>query len=618
MRYQTAAWTTTLLSLIIGYGSAKAATEPLSAGAETFAEEAPETEALLSAIAPQPPAIALTPVPEAAFAPLLTSTPALQTLPTTPGPQVSQLTPERDRFPQPLPPPEPLPPAEPLTPQPAPPPATPDAPETIRVDVTEIQVSGSTVFDAATLESAIAPFENQSLTLAELQRAADAVTTLYLQAGYITSRAILPNQTVTDGVVQITVIEGRLAEIQVEGTDRLRRYVRDRVALAGTQPLNQAKLEDQLRLLRADPLFDNVEASLRAGAGPGESILIVRVDEAEALAVELSADNYSPTSVGEERISADIRYRNPAGLGDELFTSAYLSSQTGSEVYELGYRVPLNAMNGTLQLRFAPSRFKIVDEDSIGFALNVRGSADVYEASFRQPLIRTPREELALSLGLRHRDGETLIADLIQQDSRVSLIQFGQDYIRRDVSGAWALRSQFSFGVDLFNATLADSPDPDSQFFSWLGQIQRVQLIGSDHLLIVQGDVQFASDSLLGSEQFIIGGGQSIRGYSQNVRAGDNGFRISVEDRITLERDEGGNPRLQVAPFVDMGAVWNRFDETETTDDNFLLGTGVGFIVNLTPQWDTRLDFGVPLVELNDLGDPTSRLQVYFNVNYRL
>ncbi|NJO12014.1 MAG: ShlB/FhaC/HecB family hemolysin secretion/activation protein, partial [Leptolyngbyaceae cyanobacterium SL_1_1] len=490
--------------------------------------------------------------------------------------------------------------------------------DTVRIEVSDIQVTGSTVFDPAVLEAAIAPFENQSLTLAELQQAADAITRLYLEAGYITSRAILPNQTITDGAVQISIIEGRLAEIQVEGSDRLRRYVRDRVALAGIQPLNQVRLEDQLRLLRADPLFDNVEASLRAGAGVGESILIVRVDEAEALAVELSADNYSPTSVGAERLSADIRYRNPAGLGDELFTSAYISSETGSEVYELGYRVPLNALNGTLQLRFAPSNFRIVDEDSIGFALNVRGSADVYEASFRQPLIRTPRAELALSLGLRHRNGETLIADLIQQDNRVSVIQFGQDYVGRDLSGAWALRSQFSFGVDLFDATIASSPDPDGQFFSWLGQIQRVQLLGSNHLLIVQGDLQFASDSLLGSEQFIIGGGQSIRGYSQNIRAGDNGFRVSVEDRITVQRDEGGNPRIQVAPFVDMGAVWNRFSSTAATSDNFLLGTGIGFIVNLTPQWDTRLDFGVPLVELNDPGDPTSRLHVYFNVNYRL
>ncbi|NEQ31092.1 MAG: ShlB/FhaC/HecB family hemolysin secretion/activation protein [Leptolyngbya sp. SIO4C5] len=609
MKYQSAAWTTTLLSLVMGYLPSRAvAISPVlpASPSETAAVDP-------AAIAALQPTVTPTLVPEAASTPLLTTAPVAER-----SPQVAQLEPERDRFPQ-APDPEPLPPEDDSLSPPAPPvEAAPASPDETRVEVTDIQVTGSTVFDQETLTAAIAPFENRSLTLAELQQAADAITALYLQEGYITSRAILPSQTVTDGTVQITVIEGRLADIQVEGTARLRRYVRDRIALAGLQPLNQAELEDQLRLLRADPLFDNIEASLRAGEGPGESILIVRVDEAEALAVTLSADNYSPISVGQERVSANIRYRNPAGLGDELFTSAYLSSETGSEIYELGYRVPLNAMNGTLQLRFAPSNFKIIDEDSIGFALNVRGSADVYEASFRQPLIRTPREELALSLGFRHRDGETLIADFIQQDSRVSVIQFGQDYLRRDLSGAWALRSQFSFGIDAFDATTADSPEPDSQFFSWLGQIQRVQRLGADHLLIIQGDLQLASDSLLGSEQFIVGGGQSVRGYSQNVRAGDGGFRFSVEDRITLQRDEGGNPRIQVAPFVDMGAVWNRFDETETTDDNFLLGTGVGFIVNLTSQWDTRLDFGVPLIELDDPGDPTSRLRVYFNVNYRL
>ena len=55
----------------------------------------------------------------------------------------------------------------------------------------------------------------------------------------------------------------------------------------------------------------------------------------------------------------------------------------------------------------------------------------------------------------------------------------------------------------------------------------------------------------------MIGGGQSVRGYRQNVRAGDNGFRFSIEDRIILVRDEGGEPVFILAPFFDMGSVWN-------------------------------------------------------------
>ncbi|MEM8543317.1 MAG: POTRA domain-containing protein [Cyanobacteria bacterium P01_H01_bin.119] len=44
---------------------------------------------------------------------------------------------------------------------------------------------------------------------------ADAVIQLYLDQGYLTSRAILANQTITDGVVQLQVIEGRLESVQI-------------------------------------------------------------------------------------------------------------------------------------------------------------------------------------------------------------------------------------------------------------------------------------------------------------------------------------------------------------------------------------------------------------------
>ena len=537
-------------------------------------------------------------------------TPLLPTL-------LGQVPPSRDRFPQPTPAPEPLTPEEAPTLPTSPPfpvPTEPTDSPPIEIQVQEIEVLGSTLFDDATLQEVVAPYENRTLTLEQLQEAADAITQLYLNSGYITSRAVLGDQTISRGVVRIQVLEGGLEEIKVEGTRRLQNYVRSRLALGGTRPLNQAKLENQLRLLRADPLFDNVSASLRAGDEIGQSILIVRVEEADPLDVRLVGDNYSPRSVGNERAGVKLSYRNLAGLGDEIFASVYDSNRSGSQIYELGYRVPLNPMNGTLQMRASYNAFEIVDESNPSFELDVSGNTEIYEVSFRQPLVRSPQEEFALSLGFRFRDGETLISDLISSPNRTSVIQFGQDYVRRDLSGAWALRSQFNLGTDLFDATnLSDSAD--GQFFSWLGQVQRVQVFGADNLLIVQGDLQLSADSLLGSEQFVVGGGQSVRGYDQNIRSGDNGFRFSVEDRIALQRDEGGNPVFQVAPFVDLGVVWNKDSSTETADDNFLLGTGLGILFNPISSLNIRLDFAVPLENLDNSPDG---LNVYFSINWKL
>ncbi len=546
---------------------------------------------------------------------------------------VRDASPQENRFLQPVP--EPLPPQPPES-QPVIPTSTPEPSTTspeieqleVKIPVRKIEVIGSTVFSPKEFKPITQPLEGRSVTLEELRGVTKAITQLYLDSGYITSRAVLADQKITDDIVRIQVIEGRLEEIQIEGTRRLNpNYIRQRLRLGGTTPLRVNQLEDQLRLLKADPLFENVEASLRTGKEIGQSILVVRVKEANPFYGNLSVDNYSPPSVGSERLVGVLGYRNLIGIGDEIAGSYYRSTTGGSNVLDLSYRVPFNPMNGTVQLRTVIDRNKITQEPFK--ELDIEGESNLYEISVRQPLIRTPRQEFALSLGFTYKDGQTFLFNNIpfafgigpDKDgvSRTSVFRFGQDYVRRDTQGAWALRSLFSLGTGLFDATINESPIPDSRFFSWLSQIQRVQRLGNDNLLIVQGDLQLTPNSLLPSEQFVIGGGQSLRGYRQNVRSGDNGFRFSVENRITLERDEAGVSTFQLAPFIDLGAVWNHADNpNKLPNQTFLASAGLGLLWEPLPRLFLRVDYAVPFIDLDDRGTNAQDDGFYFSVNYQL
>lgn len=515
----------------------------------------------------------------------------------------------------------------PVQPSPTPTPTT--EPSTQTIPVKTIKVTGSTVFGSQQLNPIVQPYEGRTLTLEQLREVADKITQLYLDQGYITSRAIVANQVIpADGVVEIAVIEGSLEDIQVEGTRRVKPgYIRSRVQLGTGKPLNTGKLEDQLRLLRADPLFENVEASLRAGTGVGQSILIVRVVEADPFEGSVGIDNYSPPSVGSERLGLNLLYRNLTGYGDEIAASYYHTTTSGADSFDFSYRIPLNPMNGTLQLRAAPSRNKITQEPLNIF--DIRGESQLYEMSFRQPLIRSPREELALSLGFTYQEGQTFLfgspspfgigpeADGV---SSTRVIKFGQDYLRRDVKGAWSLRSLFSFGIGALGATTNPDPIPDGRFVSWLGQIQRVQILNEDNFLIVGADIQLTPDSLLPSQQFVIGGGQSLRGYRQNLRSGDNGVRFSVEDRITLQRNEAGASIFQLAPFFDAGVVWNKSDNPNNQflpSQRFLAGIGLGIIWEAQPGLSLRVDYGHPLIKVDDRGDNAQDQGFYFSVRYQ-
>jgi hemolysin activation/secretion protein len=493
------------------------------------------------------------------------------------------------------------------------------------IAVKKVEVIGSTILTSAELATISKSLEGQQVTPEQIQQAAQSITKIYADRGYITSQAVVDPQKVVDGIVTIQVIEGRVEKIEIVGlTHTNPEYVRSRVELGTGKPLNTAKLEDQLRLLRADPIFSDVEASLKSGGQADSSILVVTVKEANQFGGFASIDNFSPPAVGSERYGGGLFFRNLSGNGDTFTASYYGTTTGGSNQYDLSYSIPLNPMNGTLSLRYSPSNYRITQ--SPFDILNIRGNNNLFDLNFRQPLVRTSVEEFALSLGYSYQKGQTFafndlatpfgIGPEADGTTRTSVIKFGQDYTLRDLFGAWSLRSQFSLGTGLFGSTSVTTPS--GSFLSWLGQIQRVQSLGTDSLLIGALDLQLSADPLLSSQQFTIGGGQSLRGFRQNARTGDNGLRFSLENRFVALRNEKNAALLQVIPFLDAGAIWNHANNPNTLPrQNFLAGGGIGLLFTPLEKLIIRLDYAIPFVNLSDRGTNLQESAFYFSLSYQ-
>ncbi|NES00995.1 MAG: BamA/TamA family outer membrane protein, partial [Symploca sp. SIO1B1] len=103
------------------------------------------------------------------------------------------------------------------------------------------------------------------------------------------------------------------------------------------------------------------------------------------------------------------------------------------------------------------------------------------------------------------------------------------------------------------------------------------------------------------------------------ARSGDNGWRLSVEDRITLIQGQPGISLLQVAPFVDLGMVWNNpSNPDQIANEHFLAGLGTGIIYSPIKDLTLRLDFTLPLIDLSDRSTNIQDDGFYFSVNYNL
>ncbi len=520
-----------------------------------------------------------------------------------------------------------LPNTPPETPNPpptlTPPPQTPLTPPPelgVKVKVKRVEVLGSTVFSPEEFDAAVASFVGKDATFEELLAIRTAITKLYTDNGYSTSGAFLPPQDVTDGVVKVQVVEGSIERIDIQGLKRLRTsYVRDRIALAAKSPVNLRRLEEALQLLQLNPIITTVQAELSAGTAPGLSVLTLNMKEGQPLTTAFTVENRDSPSVGEIRGTASISHRNLLGFGDRL--SADYGIGEGINSYNISYEIPVNARDGTLNLSYSNSSSRIIEEPFSNLDINADSSN--FSLGFRQPIVRTPTSEFALSLALDLRQSQTfLLEDLPfsfspgpeNGKSKVTAVRFTQDWVNRSANRVLAARSQFSFGLDALGATVNDT-GIDGRFTSWVGQFQWVQSLGRDAILIVRTGAQLSSDSLLPIEQFSIGGIDTVRGYRQNQRVADNGVVGSVEVRFPIISKPDGIGTIEIAPFFDIGTVWNQ--QGTVPSPNTLASIGLGMRWQIDPSFSARLDWGIPLNSVPDEGNSLQDRGISFSIRYQ-
>lgn len=493
-----------------------------------------------------------------------------------------------------------------------------------RLQVSRFEFVGATVFSQDRLQEEIAEFTEREITFTELMEAVSRITGLYNQQGYINSYAVPYPQKIEDGVVKIAVIEGGLGTIFLtrEGRGRLNpNYICSRLAIAAT-PLNLDNLLNGLRLLQLDPLIANISAEVVPGATIEQNNLKVRFQEAKTLSLEIGGDNGRAPSVGSFRRQVQLRQANLLGLGDS-FRLGYANTD-GSDTFFADYTIPINARNGTLSVSYGTGSNRVIEEPFD--AINLRGDSRYFDVNFRQPIWQEPEKEFALGWVFSRRESDTYIlgepfplaeGGSSRGKTRLSVIRFYQDGLWRGDDRILAFYSQFSLGLDLLDATVR-SEAPDGRFFAWRGQGQWVQRFAPDQILLLRGDVQWATRALVPLEQFSLGGWESVRGYRQDTRLTDNGMFGSVEFRYPLI----GNSQerwgvLQLAPFLDFGTAWNSSDRQNLQPQTLASG-GLGLRWQLGNDSSASLYWGIPLVDVESSNRTWQENGLYFTIQTRL
>lgn len=471
------------------------------------------------------------------------------------------------------------------------------------VRVQSITFSGNRELSTAELQPLVANLVGAEQSLSQLNAAAQRITEHYRKRGYLVARAYLPAQDITNGVVTIGIIEGRVASLKINNQSRLsdaqaQAYL-GQVGAAG-EVIQSQQLNRGLLLLQDTPGVGGARAALQPGASVGTSDLLVELDPAKAYAASVEADNQGGRATGQNRLGASLALNSPLGRGDLLNLRA-LSSGPNLSYARLAYQMPLGVSGLKLGAAYADTRYQLGAEFA---ALKAHGSASSRSVYASYPFVR--RQDANLSGTLTLEDKQLLDqtdASLSRVDKQVKLLSLGLAGNRQD---AWGGGGQMVFelslasgrlGMDATSAALdATSSQSQGEFSKLSYTLTRLQSLSEENSLLLSLNGQRANKNLNSSEKFSLGGASGVRAYPQGEGSGDQGWLFSLELRRQLTQ------QLQGVLFFDAGSVAVNHSPFAAGDNSRTVsGLGVG----LNGQWG-RLQFKTALAWPTVGGDARS------------
>lgn len=415
------------------------------------------------------------------------------------------------------------------------------------VTVQHFAISGDSVFPGAVLQAEVAGFLGRPLTLAELYKAADAITKYYQAHGYGIARATVPEQEFTADTVKLEVVEGRLGKVSVEGTTRTRSSVIEKRAsdFKSGQVYTDAAMDRSVLLVNDLPGVQ-AQATLEPGTEFGTADLVYKAQDEPEVSGQLSVDDYGRRDVGLFRFNAEADFASLTGSGDRLSADITHSEANLLNFGGLTYSLPVGAPGGMLTTDYNQSEYHVVGASFD--KLDISGKSKNAGVSYQYPALRGRLENLYWGLGFQHSGTATAAKGVTVSQSNLNNAQFTFYYTESHADGGYySLNGSFAGNGRKDYGT---TPDAERARLELDGTY--VQPFAGDWSFVGKGSGVWSPDPLPDTEKYSLGGPDNVRGFVSSEQRGDSGLFASGE----VTRSFGPDLPFSVGGFLDSGRVW--------------------------------------------------------------
>ncbi|EKD39379.1 MAG: hemolysin activation/secretion signal peptide protein, partial [uncultured bacterium] len=269
---------------------------------------------------------------------------------------------------------------------------------------------------------AIAKASGDQIDLAGLDAIAGLISKYYREQGYSVATAYVPAQTSTDGIIGITILEGRYDRTTIALTgdkagyteERLKKFL-DYNLCDNIAPdcqgvvLEKRHIDRALGLVSDLPGLADVAGTLRSGEQIGTSIFQLTAKPGPAWGGQLSSDNYGNRHTGRARGNAALRLNNPLGIGDRLSLD-FTTTGDGMNRGSFDYNLPVGFTGWRMGIDYTPSVYVLGAPFD---AVDAHGQAHALNSYISYPLIRSIAGNLFLRGGYSYKWLEDDILDTV-------------------------------------------------------------------------------------------------------------------------------------------------------------------------------------------------------------
>lgn len=468
--------------------------------------------------------------------------------------------------------------------------------EAVRANIKIVQFSDSRVFTPEELQQLASPLLAQPVTIADIKKVVDGITRCYILGDYATSKAYLPPQDLSDGVLKIGLFEGTVGKVTIKDNRWTKTaYIEKRVAPKEGDLLKIGKVEQDIIKFNNNNTV-KLRVGLNAGEEQGQTDITLNAEDPFPFHFAVMTDNQGRQTIGTQRVGGMLAADSLFGYRDRMSLGGYLGS--GNKIGFADYNLPLNKYGTRLGASISAGNIEVVNGPMKDFKIG--GMSRVYTAYLTHPLVDRQDANISAYLAGNIKSSNTKISGIRIYDMNTYSVTQGLTGRKDTQRGVWYTGHYLSEGI-------YKGMTQDDTYLKYEGNLTRLHDFGKGIIGQFRLSGQFSpEDSLPWMEQFQVGGLGTVRGYSEGLLLGKSGYFASAEVITPLPflpkrmgSDTLGyiHPRdmIKGAVFMDNGMVFPYKGGAGVDGGDLLMSWGLGLRVNLKKDLAARLYWGYGL-----------------------